>query len=819
VEDERQPQGSSEFGSLLRRYRVAAGLSQEALAERAHMSTNGIGALERGYRRAPYRETLALLAEGLALGDQERRAFEDAAARSSPRRLIRDPARGDADVNHEVSNLPVPLTSFVGRDDELKEIADLLRDYRLVTLTGTGGIGKTRASLQVATDMIGTVRDGVWLVELAPLTAGEYVPTTLAQALRLTLAGADDPIENLVRAIKPKQMLLVFDNCEHLLDPVARLISAILRGCPKIKALASSRQGLGIDGEAIYPMPSLSVPAAISLFNERAGSFGARFGLPDENEPVVSDICRRLDGIPLAIELAAARLKMLSPKQLRERLDERFRVLTGGDRSALPRHQTMRALIDGSHDLLDDRERALFRRLGIFADGFALEGAVAVGSGDGLEELDVFDVLASLVDKSMVLAEPHGDSLRYRLLQSTRAYALEKLGDADERDRVAGRHLRYLRDHFAQLRARVERTARGSDLVAALQTELEDVRCALDWALTRTDIVDGSELLANIRASWQVIGLEAEGIARRQACLAALPADQLRLHARLSTELSYALAESGHKARALEVATQAVDHARASGDSPLLAEALRQYASAATLLRHFDDAESALRQAESIPGTSAELRVVLIATRASLSNQRGDRETAARMYEELRKEHRTRGNTRGDLIAVLNLADTEHARGRTERAISLVRETLPTARSGAYNNVLAHLLHNLAAYLIAVEDLSGAAAAAREAIGIHTAAREPHHAKVAVSVEHLALVFALRGDLVRAATLAGYADASFERHGFQREFTETTTYGRLTALLREGLATGDFARLAAEGATLTPEAAIALALDGRVEIA
>ncbi len=202
----------------------------------------------------------------------------------------------------------------------------------------------------------------------------------------------------------------------------------------------------------------------------------------------MADICRRLDGIPLAIELAAARTKMLSPRQLRDRLDERFRVLTGGSRDVLPRQQTLRAMIDWSHELLDGRGRALFRRLGIFASGFAIEGAVAVGSGEDLDELDVFDVLASLVDKSLVLAEPHGEAVRYRLLESTRAYACEKLDAAGERDLVAGRHLRYLRDRFAELWDLRERTARDADLYAALLIELDDVRSALDGALARLQV-------------------------------------------------------------------------------------------------------------------------------------------------------------------------------------------------------------------------------------------------------------------------------------------------------------------------------------------
>ena len=713
-------------------------------------------------------------------------------------------------LDHLSNNLPAQLTSFVGREDEVAEITALLQEQRLVTLTGAGGVGKTRASLQVAANLVDTFSDGVWFVELAPLTSGEYISTTIAQALDLKLPAEGEPVENLVRALKGKQTLLVFDNCEHLVGPAARVISAILHGCSKVKVLASSRQGLGIVGEDTYRMPSLAVPDATALFTDRAVAVDKRFTLTDENAPVVADVCRRLDGIPLAIELAAARVKMLSPKQLRERLDERFRVLTGGSRDVLPRQQTLRAMIDWSYDLLDERERMLFRRLGIFVNGFTLEGAVAVGSGEELDELAVFDVLASLVDKSLVLAEPQGDAPRYRLLESTRAYASEKLAAAGDRDPIAGRHLRYLRDRFAELRVQLELTARQADRNAALQTELEDVRSALDGALACSELIDGGELLANIDTSWQSIGLEAEGMARCEAYLAALPGGESRQRARLLGALSYFLG-SGHKMRAFELAAEAVEQARVSSDASSLARALNRYAYTATHLSRFDDAEQALAQAEAIPWTSALLRINLLETRALFSQFRADLETAARIYEQLRKEHRSLGNARGEQASALEIAEIDHTCDRTQQAIAIVRDTLLAVRSGADKSLLATLLLNLAGYLAAVDDLLGAVAAAREAIEIN-AAREPDHAFVAIAIEHVALVFALRGDRAGAATLEGYADAALQRHGYPREFTETTTHDRLTALLREGLAPDELAQLSAEGAALTPETAIALAL-------
>ena len=721
------------------------------------------------------------------------------------------------------NNLPRMLTSFVGRDAEVAEITALVENNPLVTLVGSGGVGKTRTSLQVAANMLDGSGDGVWFVELAPLSSGDYIPSTVAQALGIKLEQEGDPVENLAIALKSKQMLLIFDNCEHLVEAAARVVGEILHRCPKIKVLASSRQGLGLRGEETYRMPSLEVPleeaaghlvageamrsAAVALFVERALSADKKFKLTDESAPIVVDICRRLDGIPLAIELAASRVKMLSPRQLRDRLDERFRVLTGGNRDELPRQQTLRAMIDWSHDLLDDRERILFRRLGIFVNGFSLEGAVAAGSGEDLDELDVFDVLASLVDKSLVLAETDGDSLRYRLLESTRAYALEKLSDAGERDAIAGRHLTYLRDRFVELWKQTERTARTGDMTRALVADLDDVRAALDGALVRGDIVKGGEMLVATEHAMCRLGLYEENAARCEAFLFKLGGDEPLLRARLCMALAFSLDGLNRMNEAGEAATQALDLARTSGDGLAIAQALEGYSVAVSRLGRLEDALRALAEAEAIPGASPWLRLRLLARRGYLALRVGDHENSANIHERLRKEHHALGNTEDAIVSSLNLAESEHARGRTDRAIAIAREVLPSVRGvdGAL------LRSNLAGYLVSVGDLAGTVEAGRATVAACEA--DPENAYVAMALEHVALALALGGDPARAATLEGYSAAKFARLGFLREGTETRTFDRLTALLREGLSAEEIERLMAAGAALEPSAAIELAFE------
>ena len=357
------------------------------------------------------------------------------------------------------NNLPRQLTPLLGREEVLAEIEPLVIEHPLVSLVGTGGVGKTSVALQVGADLLDGSGEGVWFIDLAPLRDQALVVNTTAATFGLREQGERPMLELLLQYLRPRRLLLILDNCEHLIEAVAYVADAILRAAPHVRLLATSREPLRIEGEHVYRLPSLAVPpagdsltadqalkyGAIALFAQRAAAADTKFKLTDESAPIVAEICRRLDGIALAIELAAARVEVLPPRQLAQKLDERFRVLIGGSRTALPRQQTMRALIDWSYDLLSEQEQKLFRRVSIFVGGWTLEAAEAVVNDDTLDALDIVDLISSLVEKSLVVAGAE-ELLRYRLLESTRLFALEKLQQRGERDTLARRHAQWAAD-------------------------------------------------------------------------------------------------------------------------------------------------------------------------------------------------------------------------------------------------------------------------------------------------------------------------------------------------------------------------------------
>jgi len=414
-------------------------------------------------------------------------------------------------------HLPVQFTSFVGRQAEMNDVRQFLADNRLVTLTGAGGVGKTRLAVQVAAEIAGGFSGGVWYVDLAPITDPDNVPVAVIRALGLPDQPGRSTMDTLLRFVGDRRMLLVLDNCEHLLDACAALIVEMLGGCPAVTVVATSREPIGVAGEVSWRVPSLSLAdEAIELFTDRARHARPAFNITEDNAPTAAEICRRLDGVPLAIELAAARVRVLSLTEIRDGLHDRFRLLTGGARTAVRRQQTLRASVDWSHALLTEPERILFRRLAVFMDGFDLDAAEAVACGE-VERFQVLDLLTLLVDKSLVVAENTSGPTRYRLLETVRQYAMEKLGESGQADAVRTRH----RDHYTAMAALLDTLARTGHEQRLDQTEneIDNLRAAFAWSREKCDAGLALQLASSLQPLWLGRGRIREGLTWFDAAL------------------------------------------------------------------------------------------------------------------------------------------------------------------------------------------------------------------------------------------------------------------------------------------------------------
>jgi predicted ATPase/class 3 adenylate cyclase/DNA-binding CsgD family transcriptional regulator len=472
--------------------------------------------------------------------------------------------------------LPFQLTSFVGRKAQIAELSRIVAENRLVTLTGSGGAGKTRLAVEVAGQIAAEFRDGAQYVDLAPITEPHLVPATTARTLGLTDVPGRSATDTLLRFIIDRQMLLVLDNCEHVLDATAALVVGMLGACPGVTLLATSREPIGMTGEVIWRVSSLSITdEAVELFTDRARLVRPEFTITDDNTATVAEICQRLDGMPLAIELAAARVRALSVTDILTSLHDRFRLLTGGTRTAVRRQQTLRASVDWSHALLTDVERVIFRRLAAFRGGFHLDAAQAVAADEHVQRHQVLDELTLLVDKSLVIAENTSGRTRYRLLETVRQYALEKLGESGESDAVRGRH----RDHYTRLAVLLDQpsSAGRREHVDQAESEIDNLRAAFTWSCDTRDGEGALQLASALQPLWLTRGRVQEGVSWINAVLSdpcTPPADM--------TPATYARALADHALLAAAVgAPEGMEHperalaiAREVGEPGLLLHAL-----------------------------------------------------------------------------------------------------------------------------------------------------------------------------------------------------------------------------------------------------
>ncbi len=815
-------EGPSAFGVLLRQLRLAAGLSQEALAERARTSAVTIGALERGVRRAPYRETVALLAEALALRPPERSKLEAAAVRPQRHKGVA------AALPRAAGNLPLALTHFVGRQTELADLEELVGAERMVTIAGAGGIGKTRTALEVAAAASASAGNGAWFVDLAPLTDPALVASAVASALGLAEQSDRPVLETVLQHLAGRRALLVFDNCEHVIDAAARVAEALLAACPGVRVLATSREPLRIGGERVYRLPPLPFPppggtldardalqyAAVTLFADRASAADASFRLSDESAAAVAEICRRLDGIALAIELAAARVNVVEPRRLATLLDERFRVLEGGKRTALPRQRTMWALIDWSYDLLSDEEKRLFRRLSVFGGGWTPAAAADVCGDPAVEVL-----LWGLVDKSLVAAEPAGDDdERYRFLESTREYARRQAEMNGETEALSRAHAEWCLRFVEHAKSALE-TMPEMQWFALVDAELDNIRTALDWCLRKAHAPEMGAAIAAALGEYWPPRQRREGrtwLELAEAALAAKAAANEERDAGLAAAVLLAHAATlplGVERR--DLAARAVAAYRTLSDERELVRALRLYGDVLLFADALDESEIALMEGLEIGRRIGERRrlVVLLDALGAVRRLRGDLHGARVRQQEALDVSLARGGaaSRYHAQALANLGELEFALGDVRRATELASEAREAFVRLGDGDHAANVLSNLAAYAIAEDRLDAAAALAREALAeVHG---RHHPFTVAANLEHLAVIAGLSGDSERAATLLGFTEARFAALRLLRQPTECAGYDRLREALSARFESSDLQRRFAGGAALSEEAAIGLALE------
>ena len=722
-------------------------------------------------------------------------------------------------------NLPIQASSFVGRERELAELKVMLAESRLLTLTGPGGCGKTRLALQAATHLAEDFDDGVGFVELASLSRPEVIAESVARAVDVRWGAGLSPAEALLDHLAPREMLLLLDNCEHLIEGCAGLADALLRTCPGLTVLATSREALRIPGERAWIVPSLSLPdvgstqgleemmrhEAVRLFVERAAAAAPGFSLTDENAPAVARVCERLDGIPLAIELAAARCRVLTPAQVSSRLDDCFLLLTRGSRVALPRQRTLRATMDWSHELLSGEEQALFRRISTFAGGFTLEAAETVCAEGGLEGDEILELLSRLVDKSLVFVGRRGDDARYRMLETVSQYSSGKLGESGEEGAVRDRHAGF----FLWLAEKAEPALAGSEQkewLDRLDAEMSNLRVAMMWLL------ETGETEASLRLSsalwefchsrghyeegraWLGRAISRDGAPPPLRARALTGAGVLALLQCEYTEASELLEKSlalyrelADKRGSAEVTEILGGLAREQGDYE---QAVALHEESLALSRELGD-ERGIASSLDYLGFVAWLR--------------GDYDRASELCKEALSMHRAEGDTSGILSSLINLGSAALYSEDYGRAEAMLEESLTLSKVGGYREGVGWALNQLGVVAYRRGDLERSERLLRESLAVHKDLGDMW--RVASVLEALAETAGTREHFERSARLFGAADVLRETIGAPVPPCERPEYDRVSDSVRARMGDEAFSRTRAQGRGMTLEAAVSRALE------
>ena len=856
------------FGEWLKRRRKGMGLTQRQLAAQISCSTIALKKIEAEERR-PSPQMVECIAEVLTIPQHERTSFLRFARgdwKSAPTSQSEElPWRVSSTTPR--SNLPTPLTSFIGREKELKEIPGLLSSCRLLTLTGPGGVGKTRLAIQIAHDSIKKFNDGVFWVGLVGLSDGSLIPQEIAQSLKVRGASGEPFIESLKTYLETKDVLLVIDNCEHLIRAFAEYAEQLLAACPKLKILATSIEVLGLFNELIWQVSSLPLPekqeplslmdfkefASIELFGERASTAQPGFALDERNVSTVSQICRRLDGIPLAIELAAARVKVLYVDEIAVRLDDCFSLLTAGSRTAIPRHQTLRATIDWSYDLLTEAEQILFRRLSIFVGGFTLEAAEVVCS-QGMPRKDILGLLGRLVDKSLLIVEIGSEisGTRYHLLETIRQYAREKLLDADESELLRDQHLHfYVR--LAEHTQPIFQTTRRTEWLPRLEVEHDNLRAALEWAC-ESDVETARWLAGMLERFWfysdhlseantwyeRVLDSGDRATVTKGLALALFGSGCIALNlgyiddaqARLEQSvvlwqqigqqhwlassfqwLAYLVMQRGDGGRARTIYAEHESLFRASSDPLLLVWTLGNWGIAKCAARPGDPAGKALLDEALSFGHTLQDPFCFVLCYSSLGDWavlQGDYATARRHFLKALEWRRQLG-TRWIIVAGLwQVANIMCLEGDYAQAEPMYTEALTSARALGDQRSEAHIAQELGAVAIHLGDDERATTLLAESLSSFR--KWADSLGIARCLMGLADLRHVHGHMEQAARVLSFVEAWLQSNQMQLVHFDRSNYERSVTTASAQLDEATFVKAWAEGRALTMEQAIELAM-------